>query len=129
MTPSPPSPSTRLPPARYPFGGDEHLFVEISQEMSLQAFFKGLAVTTALTQRRIAGVTEICPANASYLVRFDPDQIAPNRLLDVLEDIEATADAADMVLDTRIIELPVLYADPWTHKSLMRFPHPHQNPT
>ncbi|KAB7597625.1 5-oxoprolinase subunit B family protein [Verminephrobacter eiseniae] len=128
MTPSTPSPSTRLPPARYTFGGDEHLFVEISQEMSLPAFFKGMALTTALSQRRIAGVTEICPANASYLVRFDPDQIAPNRLLDVLEDIEATADAADMVLDTRIIELPVLYDDPWTHECLMRFRERHQDP-
>src|SRR6218665_3009736 len=74
MTPSTPSPSTRLPPAPYTFGGDEHLFVEISQEMSLPAFFKGMALTTALSQRRIAGVTEICPANASYLVRFHPGQ-------------------------------------------------------
>ena len=28
--------------ARYSFGGDEHIFVELSEEMSLEAFFKGI---------------------------------------------------------------------------------------
>ena len=26
---------------RYSFGGDEHIFVECDEEMSLEAFFKG----------------------------------------------------------------------------------------
>lgn len=118
----------RLPPARYTFGGDEHLFVEISEEMSLPAFFKGMALTSELSRRRLAGVTEICPANASYLVRFDPDVIAPDRLLNTLQDIEATVGDADMELDTRIVEVPVLYNDPWTHETLMRFRERHQDP-
>ena len=65
--------------ARYSFGGDEHVFVEIDEEMSLEAFFKGMAICGALEKRRIDGVTEICPSNASYLVRFDPDVIRPDR--------------------------------------------------
>jgi urea carboxylase len=119
----------RLPPARYTFGGDEHLFVEISEEMSLPAFFKGMALTSELGRRQLAGVTEICPANASYLVRFDPDVIAPARLLNTLQDIEATVGDADMELDTRIVEVPVLYNDPWTHETLMRFRERHQDPS
>lgn len=118
----------RLPPARYTFGGDEHLFVEISDEMSLPAFFKGMALTSELRRRRLSGVTEICPANASYLVRFDPDVVSPARLLDTLHDIEATVGDADMELDTRIVEVPVLYNDPWTHETLMRFRERHQDP-
>ena len=31
---------------RYTFGGDEHIFVECSEEMSLEAFFKGMSITT-----------------------------------------------------------------------------------
>lgn len=120
---------TPLPPARYTFGGDEHLFVEISEEMSLLAFFKGMALTTELSKRQLAGVTEICPANASYLVRFDPDVIAPDRLLEVLKEIEASLGNANMELNTLIIEVPVLYNDPWTHETLMRFRERHQNPT
>lgn len=119
---------TRLPPARYTFGGDEHLFVEIDHAMSLPAFFKAMALSSAIGQRRIDGVTEICPANASYLLRFDPDRIEPDALLAIAQEVEAGLGDADMELDTRIIEIPVLYDDPWTRETLMRFRERHQDP-
>ena len=31
-------------------------------------------------------------------------------------------------LDTRVIQVPVLYNDPWTHETLMRFRERHQDP-
>ena len=47
--------------------------------MSLEAFFKGMAICARIAAaRRFTGVSEICPSNASYLVRFDPDVIAPD---------------------------------------------------
>jgi allophanate hydrolase subunit 1 len=113
---------------RYCFGGDEHIFVEIDEEMSLEAFFEGMAICTALEKRRIAGVSEICPSNASYLVRFDPDVIHPDKMLSTLKEIEAQIGGADLQLPTRIIEIPVLYNDPWTRETLMRFRERHQDP-
>lgn len=114
---------------RYSFGGDEHVFVEIDEEMSLEAFFKGMAICGELQKRRIAGVSEICPANASYLVRFDPDIIRPDAMLRMLQDIEAEIGTADLELPTRIVEIPVLYNDPWTRETLMRFRERHQDPS
>jgi hypothetical protein len=32
------------------------------------------------------------------------------------------------VINTRIIEIPVFYNDPWTHETLMRFRERHQDP-
>ena len=58
---------------RYSYGGDEHIFVECDEEMSLEAFFKSLSMATAIKKAKIKGVTEICPANASMQVKFDPD--------------------------------------------------------
>ena len=113
---------------RYSFGGDEHIFVEIDEGMSLEAFFKGMAICSDLEKRRIAGVSEICPSNASYLVRFDPDVIHPDKMLRTLQDIEAQIGDADLELPTRIIEIPVLYNDPWTRETLMRFRERHQDP-
>jgi len=113
---------------RYSFGGDEHIFVEIDEEMSLEAFFEGMAICTALEKRRIAGVSEICPSNASYLVRFDPDVIHPDKMLSTLKEIEVQIGGADLELPTRIIEIPVLYNDPWTRETLMRFRERHQDP-
>jgi urea carboxylase len=115
--------------ARYTFGGDEHLFVEISEEMSLPAFFKGMAICSELQRRALPGVTEICPANAAYLVRFEPDVIAPDRLLSLLQSIEAGLGDEPLELQTRIVEVPVLYNDPWTHETLMRFRERHQDPS
>ena len=113
---------------RYEFGGDEHIFVEVSEDMSLEAFFISLSVTNAVREAKIKGVTEICPANASFQIKFDPDQIKPNDLLAELKSLEAAAEKATPVLNTRIIEIPVYYQDPWTHETLMRFRERHQDP-
>eukprot|EP01037_Dinobryon_pediforme_P014628 gene14628-14752_t len=114
---------------RYSFGGDEHIFVECDEEMSLPAFFKGLSITNGVRESRIHGVTEICPANASFQIKFNPDIIAPDDLLKELKLIETAAASAPSTLKTRIIEIPVLYNDPWTHETLMRFRERHQDPT
>ena len=114
--------------ARYSFGGDEHIFVEVDEEMSLDAFFKSLSITNAVRESRIEGVTEICPANASYQIKFDPDRIRPQDLLAELKRLESAAADAEAVLNTRVIEVPVFYNDPWTNETLMRFRERHQDP-
>jgi urea carboxylase len=115
--------------ARYSFGADEHIFVELSEEMSLEAFFKGMAITTALAKKKVPGVTEICPANASYQVKFDPDVIHPNAMMKLLQELERDMGSVELELNTRIVEVPVLYNDPWTRETLMRFRERHQDPT
>src|SRR5277367_4511369 len=113
---------------RYSFGADEHVFAEIDEGMSLEAFFKGMAICKELEQRRIPGVSEICPSNASYLVRFDPDVIHPDKMISTLKEIEAQIGEAEIDLPTRIVELPVLYNDPWTNETGQRFRERRQDP-
>ncbi|WP_062211605.1 allophanate hydrolase subunit 1 [Aureimonas sp. AU12] len=113
---------------RYSFGGDEHIFVEVNEEMSLPAFFKSLSMTNAVRESRIRGVTEICPSNASFQIKFDPDVIAPDDLMAELKSFESGAETTDTVISTRVIEVPVFYDDPWTRETLMRFRERHQEP-
>jgi acetyl-CoA carboxylase biotin carboxylase subunit len=113
---------------RFSFGGDEHIFAEVDEAMSLEAFFKSLFITNAVRDARIKGVTEICPANASYQVKFDPDLIKPDDMLAELKRLDSAAEKSEPVITTRIIEIPVLYNDPWTHETLMRFRERHQDP-
>ena len=113
---------------RFSFGGDEHIFAEVSEEMSLEAFFTSLSLTNAVKQAGIKGVTEICPANASFQIKYDPDQIKPKDLLRELQSMEGAASQSDATLKTRIMEIPVYYQDPWTHETLMRFRERHQDP-
>lgn len=114
--------------ARYSFGGDDHIFVEVDEAMSLEAFFKSLSITNAVRDAQISGVTEICPANASFQIRFDPERINPNDMLAEVQSLESAAESAEAKLSTRVIEIPVFYQDPWTHETLMRFRERHQTP-
>jgi urea carboxylase len=50
-------------------------------------------------------------------------------LLGTLRAIEAGLGDAGLQLQTRIVEIPVLYNDPWTHETLMRFRERHQDPS
>ena len=113
---------------RYSFGSDEHLVAEVDEEMSLEAFFKVLLVTNLVREKTIAGVMEVCPGNASYMVKFDPDIIAPAGMLNQLQETEQSAGEMEQRIDTRIVELPVYYNDPWTRETLMRFRDRHQDP-
>src|ERR687891_1710929 len=120
---------TQIQPARYSWGGDEFIFVELAEEMSLQANFRAMAITKMLSDARPDGVLEICPANASYQVQFDPDVLEPAELLALLQDLEQqVGDAHELALPTRVLEIPVLYRDPWTTETLMRFRDRHQDP-
>jgi urea carboxylase len=113
---------------RYSFGGDEHLFVECDESMSLEAFFKSLSMTKAVKEGGIKGITEICPANASFQIKFNPDIVKPDDILREVQAIEQQAERSEPVIRTRIIEIPVYYHDPWTHETLMRFRERHQDP-
>ena len=113
---------------RYTHGGDEHIFVEIDEEMSLEAFFKSLTLANSLREKNLTGVTEICPANASFQVIFNPDEISPDTMLKELKDLEKSIEETKSIIDTRIIEVPVFYRDPWTEETLMRFRDRHQDP-
>ena len=73
---------------RYSFGGDDHIFAEVDEEMSLEAFFMSLSMTNAVRDSGIKGVTEICPANASYQIKFDPDRISPDDMLAELKRLK-----------------------------------------
>lgn len=122
--------SVELPPARYDYGGDEFVFVELDQAMSLEANFKAMAITSALQAENVEGVLDICPSNASYLIRVDPDRLHPAELVRRLEGLERSVAplAPDKAVRTRVVDVPVLYNDPWTHETLMRFRDRHQDP-
>src|SRR5699024_5921692 len=100
-------------------------------QMSLEANFKAMAITGALRDEQIPGVVDICPSNASYLVRLNPDRVHPTDLLNELKRLEGTAGELpdDYVVSTRIVDVPVLFNDEWTHETLMRFRDRHQDST
>lgn len=108
--------------ARYTWGGDEFLFVEVAEEMSLEANFIANSIANALDAKAIPGIIDICPANASLLVRFNPDCLPHTELEEVVRVLEDKVRAStNQVFQTRIVEVPVWYNDPYTIETGKRF--------
>ncbi|MEB3101784.1 5-oxoprolinase subunit B family protein [Ferviditalea candida] len=114
---------------RYSYGGDEFIFVEMDEAMSLDANFRAMSITRTLKEKEIPGIMDICPSNASYMVRFIPEEIHPDKLIGELKQIEKSIQSLnDFEIHARIVDVPILFDDPWTHEALMRFRDRHQDP-
>lgn len=118
-----------LPETKFHYAGDEYIYAEISRDMSAESNFKALAITNELRHRNIPGITEICPGNASYLIKFNPDVIASHDLVDYLRDIDITkSQSPQLDLSIRIVEIPTWYNDPITREYSLRFANKHPEP-
>ena len=111
--------------ARYSLGGDEFVFVELDEAMSFHANFRVLSITQELRRRDVAGIVEIAPGNASYLVRLDPRDL--ERELRRIDDELGHGEPPRFA--TRVVDVPAFYNDPWSYECLMAFRDRHQNPT
>ncbi|QOT19855.1 allophanate hydrolase subunit 1 [Paenarthrobacter sp. YJN-5] len=116
--------------ARYAWGGDEFLFVEMDESMSLGAFQRVSSLANAVEVSHIEGVTDICQTNTSMLLRYNPDLIAPLQLKRRVQDLEEALNngSRSVTAQTRILELPVWYNDPITQEVMERFRPNHQAP-
>lgn len=113
---------------RYEYGGDDHVFVELAEDMSFDANFEAQAITQEIRRRNLPGMIEVAPANASYMLHFDPGELHPDDLIDELKRIREDIDLTEYAWNANVIDIPVLYDDPWTHETLMKFRDRHQDP-
>jgi urea carboxylase len=118
-----------LPPARYSPGGDAFVFVELSLEMSFQANFKGRAMLQTLAERQVPGIVDACPNSTSFLIHFDPEELRPDELVEELKSIERRlGDPLEFHFRSRLIDVPIMYDDPWSTECLMQYRDRHQDP-
>ncbi|HEY2715067.1 MAG TPA: carboxyltransferase domain-containing protein [Solirubrobacterales bacterium] len=114
---------------RYTHGGDEWVLIELDEAMSLGVNMRAQAISERLLAERVEGVVDVCCANASCLVRIDPDRLDPRDAISLFRELEAeVGDAGDLRMQTRVVEVPMLWEDEWTHEVLMKFRDHHQTP-
>lgn len=115
--------------SRYSWGADEHLVVMLSESMGLQANFLAMAMANDLESQNVEGFVDVCPSNASLLVRFNPDIIPPAKVESIVREAEGRLRGSKQHrLETRIFELPVWYDDPYTNETQLKFRDRHQTP-
>jgi urea carboxylase len=118
-----------FPETRFDFVGDEYIYAEISREMSIESNFKAISITNELRMRNIPGIIDICPANASYLIRYNPELIAGQDLKDYIQEIDIRKSRlSELNMQIQIIEIPTWYDDPITPEYSSQFTDRHQHP-
>ena len=96
--------------------------------MSLEAFFKGMAITQRELEKRGSGrhrdlpVQRLLPGAVRSGCASSPTRCCASSRRSRRESARPNS------LPTRIVEIPVLYNDPWTSETLMRFRERHQDP-
>ncbi|OZI13554.1 allophanate hydrolase [Bacillaceae bacterium SAS-127] len=118
-----------FPETRFDFCGDEYIYAEISKEMRIESNFKAISITNELRKRQIPGIVEIYPANASYLIRYNPNEVSPHDLLAYLQEVDREkSKRSELNFDSRLIEIPVWYDDHVTKEAISKDQHRHQEP-
>ncbi len=104
--------------------GDGFLQVEYGrqQRAALQDSFRMLAVNDIIMSKKVEGLIETVPGIRTNLLHFDPTVISRRELIDIVkESEESMATIDDVLLESRIIHLPIAFEDSETKKSVERY--------
>lgn len=112
---------------RYEYGGDEFVFVELSEAMDLEVNFRAQVITQKLKEKQLNGIVDIFAGNTSYMIQLNPEILHPNELIEILKQIESEI-TLDVEIQSRAVDIPILFEDPWTYETVMRFRERHQDP-
>lgn len=104
--------------------GDGFLQVEYGREQraALQDSFRMLAINDLLLAKNIKGLIETVPGIRTNLLHFDPAEIGARQLIDIVKEAESSMPTIDdVVLESRIIHLPIAFEDSETKKSVAKY--------
>lgn len=97
--------------------GDRFMLLEVAQRMTLADNLRAIKFADLLLERKIEGLIETLPMFVSVLVHYDSIVLGPQRLFDIVRSLWLeTAGEDDIVIPSRLIEIPVQYLDPWTEE-------------
>ncbi|MEM0096041.1 MAG: 5-oxoprolinase subunit PxpB [Candidatus Bathyarchaeia archaeon] len=97
------------PSARYKPFGDTALVVEFGNVIDLTVNRKVIALNEAILEANIIGVEETVPTYRSLLIRYNPEKIAYEHLVEQIKEIEKRLRGTPPPKKTRKFTIPVVY--------------------
>lgn len=104
--------------------GDGFVQVEYGRQQRalLQDSFRMLAVNDIIHGKKIKGLIETVPGIRTNLLHFDPTELSPDRLIAEVKDAEDSMPTIDdVVLQSRVIHLPLAFEDSQTKLAVERY--------
>jgi urea carboxylase len=113
------------PEVTYRRAGDRCLLVEFGPNvLDLELRVRAHALMSALESAAIPGIEELAPGIRSLQVRYDPAVLREGDLVDAVQAVEAgLPGAADTVVPSRVVRLPLSWDDPATRLAIERYMH------
>ncbi|MEM0357157.1 MAG: 5-oxoprolinase subunit PxpB [Candidatus Bathyarchaeia archaeon] len=97
------------PSARYLPFGDTALVVEFGNVIDLTVNRKVIALNEAILEANIIGIEETVPTHRSLLIRYNPEKIAYEHLVEQIKEIEKRLRDTPPPKKTRKFTIPVVY--------------------
>jgi KipI family sensor histidine kinase inhibitor len=100
---------------RFLLAGDRYVLLELAQRMALADNLRAIRLADLLQEQNEPGIVETLPMFVSVLIHYDSTELSPQRLFDLVRSLwSGIAAEEDIVIPSRLIEIPVHYLDPWT---------------
>jgi KipI family sensor histidine kinase inhibitor len=104
-----------FPAPRFAPSGDRYLIVQFGDDATLALNFMALGLDAALKVSGTKGVVDTVACYNSLLVEYESDDIAYGDLQrELMRLIEHLGPMSALVIESRLLHLPAMYADPWT---------------
>ncbi|UWW08514.1 5-oxoprolinase/urea amidolyase family protein [Mycolicibacterium brumae] len=111
----------------YRRSGDDNVLVEYGEmtlDLALRARVHALAQELEPIRAAGRGLIDLTPGVRSLQVKVDPDRLPVSTLLPMLAELEAALPAAaDLVVPSRTVRLPLSWDDPSTREAIERYMH------
>jgi len=94
--------------ARYLPFGDSGLLIEFGETIDLKTNQRVIALNDVTLKANIEGIDELVPTYRSLLIRYDPQKVSYEKLVDRVKDIENTLKPTIMKKGREVV-IPVIY--------------------
>jgi allophanate hydrolase subunit 1 len=104
--------------------GDGFLQVEYGRDQVLYIpdSFRMLAVDTAIKEKQVNGLIETVPGLRTNMFHFDPLVLSQEALIEVIKETEESFENVDdVVVESRLIKLPIAFEDSETKKAVKKY--------
>ncbi len=102
--------------------GLNYILIDFGLEKNIEYNIKSIILKDLLIEAGVKGITEMVPSNSSLMVGYEPDLIKTkdleNIIIELVDDIEKRE---NLVVPSRLIEIPVLFDDPWTRECVENY--------
>ena len=95
--------------------GDCYIMIDFGLVKSVEVNIKATLLKDMMGKEGVDGIVESIPSNSSLVIKYDPKIIELSTIVQLMHDFLDRIESKDnLEIHSRIIEVPILFDDPWT---------------